>query len=442
MLKLALRLVSHHRTTAVATGLIALVGMALVVAMTTILATGLADRTAAADRAFLTQFPLIMGGWVVAIVVFAMVSTISVTLDGRAEEISGLRLIGAGPRQVRVLVSAETLAISAAAAPPGLGLGYLLGWLLFQGVRGTGLTEAGTVYSPGIVLPVVGVVVVLGAGVPAAWIGSRKAAERSPVETGAPSRPGSSRVARRRMVAAVLLVAGVGSASAVPALPADSIATTATTGPATVLTAIGLAVLAPDLVVLANRLLRVCTLRDRGAESHLATLNLAAAPERMRPAVTFLTLLVGVSAGTLAMQGIEDRHVAADSTARVLASVNYLVVVLIGLFMAIALTNNLVAAIGRRRGEFAVLALIGSTGKQTRGVLLRETAAATATAVVVATIGAVVCVVPFAVVKTGSPAAAFAVGPLLLSAVLGAVVALLVTALAGWRAVRAVAVPA
>lgn len=46
--------------------------------MMSLLGTGLAESTAAADRAFLVQFPLIMGGWAVAIVLFAMVSTISV----------------------------------------------------------------------------------------------------------------------------------------------------------------------------------------------------------------------------------------------------------------------------------------------------------------------------------------------------------------------------
>lgn len=436
---LALRLARHHRGAALATGLVAVVGMALVVAMTAVLGTGLATGTAAADRAFLVEFPLIMGGWAVAIVVFAMVSTIGVTLSARAAEVGGLRLVGATPRQVRVLVSVETLAISATAAVPGLGAGYLLGWLLLRGVRATGLTDAATVYAPGIALPVAGVVVVLGAGVLAAWIGSRKPSRRSPVAVAEP--PARARRGRR-VTAIVLLVAGIGSASAVLGLPADSIATTALTGPATVLTAIGLAVLAPELIAVANAVLRVVRPRSRGAGAHLAAVNLAAAPDRVRPVVTFLTLLVGVSAGTLAMQGIENRHVAADSTARVLASVNYLVVVLIGLFMAIALTNNLVAAIGRRHDEFAVLALIGSTGRQVKGMLLRETAAAAVTAIVAATAGALVCVVPFAVVKTGSPAAALDAGPFLLSAVFGAVVALGVTAVAGDRVIRRTTVPA
>lgn len=66
-----------------------------------------------------------------------------------------------------------------------------------------------------------------------------------------------------------------------------SIAATAMTGPATVLVAIGLAVLAPELVVLVNRVLKV--LSPRGAAGHLAAVNLSAAPERVRPAVTLRT---------------------------------------------------------------------------------------------------------------------------------------------------------
>ncbi|MFD4192108.1 FtsX-like permease family protein [Amycolatopsis thermoflava] len=438
MVGLALRLFRHHRGAAIATGLIALIGMALVSTMTTLLATGLADGTAEADRSFLTQFPMIMGGWVVAIVVFAMVSTIGVTLGGRAGEIGGLRLIGATPRQIQVMVSAETLAVSAVAALPGLLLGYLLGWIVLAAVRSSGLIAESSAYSPGLALPVAGVVVVLLASIAAAWIGSRKIAGRSPVDGPAPAVRKRSRRSPRRVLAAVLLVAGIGSSSAVLAVDADDIATTAMTGPATVLVAIGLAVLAPELVVLVNRVLKVAS--PRGAAGHLAAVNLSAAPERVRPAVTFLTLLVGVSAGTLSMQGIENRHSAEGSTAQVLASINYLVVVLIAVFMAIALTNNLVAALGRRQEEFTTMSLIGSTSGQTRGMLLREIVAATLVSVIAAGIGALVCVIPFAVVKTGSPAAAFAAGPYLLSIVLGAVIALGVTTVAGNRVVRTAAV--
>ncbi|MEV4079407.1 hypothetical protein AB0J43_03825 [Nonomuraea fuscirosea] len=55
----------------------------------------------------------------------------------------------------------------------------------------------------------------------------------------------------------------------------------------------------------------------------MAAINLSAAPERMRPIVTFLTLFISVAAGTLSMQGIENSVGPANSTAQVLASINY-----------------------------------------------------------------------------------------------------------------------
>ncbi|MCK2213282.1 ABC transporter permease [Actinomadura sp. ATCC 31491] len=186
MLRITLRSFAHHRAGALATGLVALVGMILVTGMTSLLGTGLAASTAAADRPFLVQFPLIMGGWAVAIVVFAMVSTVGVALGGRAEEIAGIRLIGATPRQVQGMLVLETAAVTAVAAPPGLAGGYLVGWAVMGGIRSAGLTASATVFAPGVALPALGVLVVLAASVLAAWIGSRAPASRSPVADAAP----------------------------------------------------------------------------------------------------------------------------------------------------------------------------------------------------------------------------------------------------------------
>ncbi|WP_460406591.1 FtsX-like permease family protein, partial [Actinophytocola sediminis] len=246
-----------------------------------------------------------------------------------------------------------------------------------------------------------------------------------------------SRGRGRRIAAAGTLLAGLGSAPAVAGLDAGNVATTAMTGPACVLVAVGLAVLAPELLALTTRVVRVVTRTTGGPAGHLATINMIAAPERVRPVVTFLTLFVGVAAGTLSMQGIENDYSAGGgSTDQVLASINYLVVVLIAVFMGIALTNNLVASIRQRRTEFAVLSLVGSTGAQTRRMLVGEVLAATVTSVVAGGLGAAVCVIPFAVVKLGDPLAALAPVPYLLAIVVGAAIALGVTAVVGTRTIR------
>ncbi|WP_229811833.1 FtsX-like permease family protein [Streptosporangium pseudovulgare] len=434
-----MRSFAHHRTAAITTGLVTLVGTILVTGMMCLLGTGLAESTVAADRAFLVQFPLIMGGWAVSIVLFAMVSTISVALTGRAGEIAGIRLIGASPRQVQQMLVIETAAISAITALPGLATGYLVGWIVTQSIRSVGLTDAASVFAPGVLLPALGVLIVLAASVLAAWIGSRSLAHRSPVADASPPprrRTGRRPGRRRRITAAIIIAAGLASSATVLAMDPADVLTTAMTGPGCVLVAVGLCILAPELVATANATLNALCSARTTAPSHLAAINLSAAPDRIRPAVTFLTLFVSVAAGTLSMQGIENSVGTANSTAQVLATINYFVVALIAAFMAIALTNNLVASITQRRAEFAVMSLIGSTNAQTQRMLIREIGAATAISVIAGSVGAFVTVLPFAIVKTGNPLQAAAPLPYAVTIVIGVGVTFGVTSLVGRRTIR------
>lgn len=441
MTKLALRSFAHHRSAAIATGLVALVGTILVTGMMSLLGTGLAETTATADRAFLVQFPLIMGGWAVAIVLFAMISTISVTLGGRTGEIAGIRLIGATPRQIQSMLAAETAAILAIVALPGLAGGYLVGWIVTRSIHAAGLTDAASVFAPGLLLPLLGLLLVLVASILAAWTGSRSIAHRSPVADASPpprrrtaQRPGR----RRRITATLMIIAGLGSSFTVLAMDPANVLTTAMTGPGTVLVAIGLSVLAPELVALATTTLNAARRTHPTASAHLAAINLSAAPERVRPTVTFLTLFVGIAAGTLSMQSVENTVGTASSTAQILASINYFVVALIAAFMAIALTNNLVASITQRRTEFSVMSLIGSTGAQTQRMLTREIGAAIAISTIAGSVGAFLTVLPFAIVKTGNPWQAAAPLPYAITIVMGIGVTLGVASVVGRRVIRAV----
>jgi putative ABC transport system permease protein len=439
MITLALRSIPQHRGAAFAAGLVAIVGTALVTAMTALLATGLASSTAHGDRAFLTQFPIILGGWVLAIVVFAMVSTVGVALQGRAGEIAGIRLIGATPFQVQSLITIETAVITSIAAVPGTGIGYLLGWTLFESVRASGLTHDSSAFAPGVLLPVLGASCVVIASIVAALIGSKAVALRDPVAGDIPAIGSSSRRGKdhvRRIAASLTIAAGVTSSLTVLTLAPTNILTTALTGPGCVLIAVGSCILAPELVAVGNRVLARVPWLGTGGAAHLATTNLAVAPFRIRPVVTFLTLFTGVAAGTLGMQQIENSVGVADSTGRVLASINYLVVVLIGAFMAIALVNNVVASVGQRRAELGAMHLIGSTSRQTRSMLLRETSAAVAVSLVAGIVGAAVSTVPFAIAKTGNALNAFAMLPSLGVILVGAALTLGVTAIAANRAMR------
>ncbi|MCA2208799.1 FtsX-like permease family protein [Nocardia rosealba] len=139
------------------------------------------------------------------------------------------------------------------------------------------------------------------------------------------------------------------------------------------------------------------------------------------------------------MQSIENRHGAAGTDGELMATINYLVVFLIAAFMAIALSNNLIASIARRHPEFATMHLIGATASQSQRMLVGEAAAAVIISAVTGAFGAFVTTVPFAVVKTGDLLAAFAPLPYALAVVLGAGTTVGVTAAAGRRAVRAAA---
>lgn len=429
-----LRSLAHNRGGAAATGLVAFIGTALVAAMAGLLSTGLADTTPEADQGLLTQFPIILGGWVVAIVLFAMVSTVGVALAGRAEEIAGLRLVGAEPRQVQARFAGETLTIAVIAAVPGVLAGVLMGRLVLDRMNDAGLTQGGVIpYVPGVVLPAIGGLLVLAVSVIAAWIGSRTMANRSPVADPEPTAlGGKGRDRTRRVVAALLVVVGLGSSSSVLGMDADDIMATAMTGPAVVIVAVALCLLAPELLGVANRLFRA----GSSASGHVARINVTIVPRRTRPLVTFLTLFVGVGAGTLAMQGVENGRAEMSGDTQLIASINYLVVVLIGAFMAIALTNNLIASIAQRRSEFATMSLVGSTDAQTLRMLLREIGTGVVASVNAGTLGAMACVIPFAIVKTGSPVAAFAPVPYWIAAVAGAILALSVATLAGRRVIR------
>jgi putative ABC transport system permease protein len=234
-----------------------------------------------------------------------------------------------------------------------------------------------------------------------------------------------------------MIGAGLASSASVLGMDPADILTTAMTGPGCVLVAVGLCVLAPELVAAVNLALRALRPAHRAAASHLAAINLSAAPDRVRPTVTFLTLFVGVAAGTLSMQGIENAAgTAAGSGGQVLASINYFVVALIAAFMAIALTNNLVASITQRRAEFAVMSLVGSTGQQTHRMLVREIGAATAISAVAGSVGAFLAVLPFAIVKTGDPLQAAAPLPYAITIAIGVCVTLGVSSLVGRHVIR------
>ncbi|WP_022885391.1 FtsX-like permease family protein [Glaciibacter superstes] len=436
MIRLALLSIARHRAGAAATALVTLVGVVLLSGMAGVMATGLAASTPGDDRAFLVQFPAILGSWILGIVAFAVISTVGVALGGRTDEIRGLRLIGATPGQVRRMVAIETLVIATTAAVPGVLLGYALGAVIVTTTATTGVISGAGGFVPGVLAPVLAGLIVIAAATIGAFVGSREAANRSPI--GEPTAKRRSQAARpRRILAGALILIGLASSATALVMEPDSVYATAATGPGCVLVAVGAALLATEMLTLAERTLLVALHRLGGVGARLAATNIRIAPERIRPAVTFLTLFVGVAAGTLSMQSIENQAAGSgDGIGQLMAAINYLVVLLIAAFMSIALINNLIASIKQRRGELAVMSSIGATTGQSTRMLVCETAMATIVAVVVGLVGSIAAVIPFAILKTGTVADAVQGLPLIAVVIAASGIALLTTVITGKQTAR------
>lgn len=429
MIGVTLRSMLRHRGATVASMLICGIGIVLVAAMAGVLASGLAPQTRPEDQAFLTQFPAILGGWVVAIVVFAVISTVSVAVEGRATEIRALRLAGAAPGQIQRMLTIEAGVAAVSAAVPGVPISYALGGLMVGMIAERGLIAAPSGFHPGVGLPLIGALVVIMAAAAGGYVGSRQAAH-APLAGAAPRGRGRGRRGRRTM-AVVMLVVGLGLSASALATDPHQVYGTAMTGPGCVLVAVGLAALATEFVSAGNLLLKLAARSNRSASLHLAVINLRTAPDRARPIVTFLTLFIGVAGGTLTMQAIENTASSQrNGLEATLAGINYLVVGLIAAFMAIGLINNILAALGRRRPELRTMSLIGATASQSSRMILIETAAAVIISSAIGILGAICVVAPFAVLKTGRVWAAFAPASYAAVAVAGAIIVLGVSYLA------------
>jgi putative ABC transport system permease protein len=118
------------------------------------------------------------------------------------------------------------------------------------------------------------------------------------------------------------------------------------------------------------------------------------------------------------------------------AWVNYLLVGMIVAYTAVSVVNTLVLATARRRREFALLRLTGSTRAQVLGMMTMEGVLVAVTGIMLGTAVSTTTLVPFSVAASGSLMPS---GPLwIYLAVIGtaAALALAATLLPTWQALR------
>lgn len=403
MWRLPFRTVRAHLGSYLASAAVLAAGTALLTAFASLLETGLETGR---SSGFLIMLPAILGGWTVAIVAFGVVSTISLTIQHREQELALLRSIAATPRQIRQSVVLETVIVALPAVAVGLLPGVGLGSIVLGRLVDATLVEASVELTAGWLCVAIGAGTSLIAAVGAALISSRRAASIPPVRALSEASPSATRALTRvRAISGLGLLAVGLSLAATTLFMENGPLLSSTAGPAGVAVAVGLALLSP-MALLPVRWLSQARI---GATARLATRNAHVRAKHSAGVASPLILLVGIAAGTLYMQSTEDsiHHgpVAAGDVSGQLAPVNYLIVIMIIGFSAIVVINTLVAATRRRRREFGLLRLSAATRGQVLKMVTVEAVVTACIAVVLGTVAAAATTVPYSLVKTGSPIA-------------------------------------
>ncbi|MFI5771232.1 FtsX-like permease family protein [Streptomyces sp. NPDC051658] len=268
---------------------------------------GLAEfPQAASSQKSLVTLSAIFGGWAILVAMFGASSTLGLTIQQRHREMALMKAIGTTPRQLRRMILGETLVVATVASVLGCLPGALLSELIFDKLVSAGMVSGAVEFHLGVVPALVAVGASLLAGVGAAYITARKIAKTRATEALAESSIEGRWLTRTRVVLSVLfLVGGAGMAVMTMTMMKGDL-TASTAGPACIMWAIGLALLAPGftkaIVALLQGPLRALT----GLPGQLAVLNSRAHTIRMAATITPIILLTGIATGTLYMQQIED----------------------------------------------------------------------------------------------------------------------------------------
>ncbi|MFF3542318.1 FtsX-like permease family protein [Streptomyces platensis] len=333
-----------------------------------------------------------------------VVNTMSLVVQQRRREIGALRTLGATARQLRLEIVGEALVISLAGAAAGAGLGPALAWLIRNGVLAPGPT--GGLSLPGFSA---GVLCTTGIAVLAAWAATNGPLRISPIAALREAEVERRAMPTGRAVGSLILL-GLAWASwdryGHRSGPHEAINGTMALCLLLILSAwLLLPLLVRPLAALSavpGRLLSRCS-------GTLAAANSAAATRRVAAMTGPVLIAAGLSAILLCGSSVshqtdsrptvmpvptrtiaptapepakkhartetpQQQAAAGKRQARNAVGLRILMLPLIT-FSAIGILNTLLLATRRRRQEFAVLRLIGSTRAQLLRMLCWESAA-------------------------------------------------------------------
>ncbi|MEO7123151.1 MAG: FtsX-like permease family protein [Lacisediminihabitans sp.] len=385
-----------HRSSIVVTALSAAFGAALIQA-TSYLAVIVSGNGISQHASVQLALTMVAGVFIlIAVYVGAIVTsnTFATIIAGRTRTIALMRLIGSSASALRRSVAREGLAVGVIGSALGavVGLGLALGAIRISVASGAVPDLDYGAVDPLVALPVV--IVMLSTWL-AAWVGSRKVLEVSPIQAiGAAqeaSREDTLRRPVRNAVAGVFFLGGVvvltlgvvlGTVSVFGFLVAFLGGLLSFTG-----VVIGAHLVMPPVLRVSGRIL------GRSAPARLAAENAMRYPERSSR--TAIGLVIGVTLITtfaVASEGYSgmirharaaepDTYQGADQVVTITFAVLMVLIGFSAVIAAIGMINNLSLSVLQRKRELGLLRALGFTARQVRRMIVAESAQMTISAV-------------------------------------------------------------
>lgn len=263
-------------------------------------------RDALGDSVNLVALAGVFTAFAVLISIFGVASMLALSVQQRQQELALLRAIGATPRQVRRLIVRETALLAVAATAVGIGPGRLLGRFLFERLAGRGIVTDAIAFHLGWIPTVAAMVIAVVAAVAGAVGAGRRAARIRPTQALAEIAVEARTVGPVRVLLALLLLGGGAAMTVVSIVVLSDPLTPAAAAPASILLAVGTALLAPVLGRVTTELLRWPVQTLGGVSGQLAVLNARGRSGRTAAVMAPVILLTGVATGMLYLQSTND----------------------------------------------------------------------------------------------------------------------------------------
>ncbi|NDU74046.1 FtsX-like permease family protein [Actinomadura sp. DSM 109109] len=409
MIELALRSLRRRAGAFTASFLAMFLGATMIMAFASMLDTAGASGATGEAQETLVTMASVVGGWGLLLVVFAVTSTLTLSVRQRATEIALLKSVGATPAQLTRMIVGEAAGLAVVAALLAAVPAYPAGRALLGLLHGTDQVPEDIGHHFGPIALSLGTGVTLVSAVAAALITARRATRVRVTESMTAAAVGDAPLSRKRIVFAVLflLVAVSEVVTTITVMDGRGSDAMATSGQADIFAGIGLALLAPAIMRGATALAAGPMRAFGGAAGELTAATMRRRAGALASAVTPIILFVGTAVGTLYAQAIENEAMDAAGLAKTLdqkgiETLNFVVIGMVVLFTAIMLVNTLIAATAHRRREFGQTRLAGATPSQVLTAAALESAVLTVTGVVCGTVASAFTIVAFGLARRDS----------------------------------------